>query len=644
MSPIIKLGARFAPLCFLLGLGLLIAAWPIGLKAYGWDVGLRGILAMVYSLILFPVLLYASSARFSAAQRRRSWLVAAAFTYTMYSADSDATQGHMLHAVAIPGLLFLGFGLWHWRRALIWLDHVNRAFAPLAQHPRILLSALSLFMITTTVTLGWVIFGFMPAIPDSSAQLIHAKYMAQGMLYGPGNPLRKFFPLWLVINQDKFFAQYQPFYIAVLAIGVKLHAHWLVNPVLSAVTLWATYALANRIFTPAIALWSAVFMAFSQFVLYMASEYMNHTCSLCLLTLFMLCYVRTCDYAQAGNPARARLYGLATGLLLGFDILTRPLSALGIGFPFICHGLYRFWKTPRTYFLPFLFASLAIIASLAFQAWYNYQLTGNILVFPTMAYHANALSNAMGYKDEELTLTRIFERRQIDWSLLNQMLYQWPIPNFLPLMLYALRPSRSPYARLLLASIISMAIFNHANQFYSYLFGPRYIFDTVSGLAILTAAGFTRIPYLLSVLPHAPSLPQLKAALHSLCLLLFAIAFAERLPLFVNEYYHHYVDNNADFYRSALRQSTPPALIFLGHNGAEPKDSTNWGKDYRIFSSTYPPSDSDERIFATDLGEKKNQELISRYPGRNIYIENNGILEWYIPSNKAPSKTSKNSK
>ena len=623
--------ARIAPWLCLLGIGLVVAAWPVGLNYSQWawsrNIALRGVLAMVYALVLFPLLVYGCESRFRFSQRCRHVLVALMFSATLYLTDVDANKYHIARALGTSGFFLLALGLWHWPAALIKLERINRFLSDGCRKPNLLAGFLGLIMIAVTIALGWVCFQFLPAIVDSTAQYVHAKYMAQGELYGIANPFPSSFPLWLVINSNKFFAQYQPAYIALLALGHLIHAPWVINPCCAGITLWATYALAKRIFGESTALCAALFMLGCQFLLFMASEYMNHTSSLCFLTLFMLCFVCACDAVRTDGRAKACWLGAACGLCLGGDILIRPLSALGIGFPFILYGIYLLIKHPRAYAATFSFAAITVAASLCFAGWYNYQLNGDILTFPATAFHRHIFSSAIGFGDEPLTFNRFFERRQIEWSLLNTYLFDWPIPCLSLVMFYVLRPSRTHYARLLVASLVSMAIIGLANQFYSYLFGPRYIFDTLTALIILSAAGFRRLPALLSLLPHAPSRLQLKAGCNAICIILFATGFAFRFPDMLHFYSNHYLDNDPAFYQSMLNQSDPPALIFMGHDGKDISDIDKRTLNYRKVDFTYPPHQTDDRIFAQDLGDKENQGVINFYSGRHVYIESHGFLK-----------------
>ncbi len=627
---------RYAPVLCLLGVVLLAAAWPVSLAYYktpsGSNTDIRGMLAMACALVMFPALIYASDSRFTPAQRGRNWLVAALFVTSLYSSTADANLYHVAHAIGITGLALLGVGLWHWPAALGALTRMSYAASCLCRRPGVFAFGMGLAMLAASLALGWACFRFLPAVVDSTAQYVHAKYMARGMLYGPGHPLHMSFPLWMVVNDTKFFAQYQPAYIALLGLGHALHAPWLVNPVCAAVTLWATYALARRIFDTPTALWAAFFMLCSQFLLFLASEYMNHTACLCFLTLFMLGFIRTNDAVGQGQKLKACLLGAATGACLGIAMLIRPLSAMGLSLPFIAYALYLLCHDRKSYLDPFVSGAAPMAASLAFQAWYNLQLTGNMLLFPSMAYHNNQLGSALGFGyGGPPSLMGVLEKRQVEWSMLNTCLFDWPIPCFILILAYVLRPARNLYASLLLASVASIALTGLANQFVSYIFGPRYLCDVMTALVILSAAGFMRLPALLSSLPSAPPAPQLRAACSAICLLCFAIALTTRLPLSTRYYANRYLDNDPALYQSLLAQSEPPALILMGHTQQESPSYYMLTLQYRRVSFTYPPSPSDDRIFAMALTPTDNQKLIAMYPGRHIYREQDGLLTLVKP-------------
>lgn len=612
--------SRFAPYIAIAGLLWLLAAWPLG--AWG-NADLTTAFLLASPLALGPLLWLAHHCP-RRGTRLRLYTLILLGACTLATQIRGAETVYATQAAGMLGLLLLALGLWHWPQAVHRLPRLMRALAVLPQNPRRFAALISLALLGMAVWLSWTCFGFLPAVMDSTAQYVHGKIMAAGQLYGPEHPLRQFFPLWMVVPVPKFYAQYQPLHIMLLGLGHLAHAPFLVNPLSACITSLATYALARRIFGTPTARIAALFMLGSQFILFMSAEYMNHATALCACSLFMLAYTRTLDAARP----RATWYGLATGLALGAIFLIRPFTAIGIGLPFVVHGLYRLRCAPRRYGPAFACASLAVLATIAFQLWYNHETSDDMWMFPSAAYHYRKLSSAMGFgAGTPFSVEFVVKKAQNEWWLLNRALFEWPVPSLLLFALYILRPARNPYARLLLASVFTHTLLNTANQFYSGIFGPRYMYETSEALIILSAAGLMRLPILLSALKRSYPRKQLRALCQSLCLLLFAIAFAERFPTNQQAYSRHYIDNNPALYRAMLAQSEKPALIFMGR--AQSAQHTNrliWQQAYRSVSFTYPPSPEDAVIFAQDKGDEENKKLIAYYPGRHNYTEADGIL------------------
>ncbi len=612
-----------------LGFALLMAAWPLGLMFKGSPnlENIHEILNMVWGFPVFALLLISSHPHFSPPTRWRLWAVTVLFSYSVFTMRDPA--GNHVYVTTFTGLLglgLLGASLWHWLACPARIYRALRAFSwllPRKCYPWLL--ALALF--TASAMLASACFGFLPAMVDSTAQYVQAKFMAHGQLTGETTPLSASFPIWMMVWKNHVFAQYQPLHIMLLAIGHILHAPGLVNPFLAGVTLLAAYALAKRIFGEKTARLSALFMLCSQFILFMSAEYMNHVSALCFTTLFMLCCIKTLDAASAGLEVRAKKLGFLTGACFGAGLLIRPFSAVGTGLPFLCVALLRA-RRDRKLRAPLAMASIATLACLCFQFWYNDQTSGDWLMFPSAQYHMGSTSTALGFNAQPFSFTYLIAKAQHEWWQMNFYLFDWPVPCLLPLALYCLRPSRAPYARLLLLSIITHTLLNMVNQFHNAVFGPRYMYETSVCLIILSAAGILRLPILLGALQPRRSRQDLRALCATLTLALFTAALLERLPQNMAMYASGYFDNAPSYYQSLLSQANPPALIFMGHtNNPGLLDYATASAPYRKVAFTYPPQASDPVIFAADISADANQKIIDAYPNRHVYFEQNGIIK-----------------
>ncbi|MDE3061326.1 MAG: hypothetical protein KGJ06_09975, partial [Pseudomonadota bacterium] len=143
--------------------------------------------------------------------------------------------------------------------------------------------------LSAAVALSWHCFDFYPIYTDTEGQYVHAKYLAMGHLTWTAPPLSYFYYIPMSVDIDgRWYSQYQPLHVMVIALGHLLHAPWMVNPTEGALALVVTYLLARRVTDETTARLAAALMLGCQMVLFMSSEYMNHASALLCTTLFLL--------------------------------------------------------------------------------------------------------------------------------------------------------------------------------------------------------------------------------------------------------------------------------------------------------------------------------------------------------------------
>ena len=133
--------------------------------------------------------------------------------------------------------------------------------------------------VTTVVAaiLSAVVFGRIPHVQDSIAQLFQARIFAGGRLWAPAPPLPDFFgAAHMILRDGRWFSQYPPGHALLLVPGVWLGVPWLVNPVLGGLAVSGIYFLARELFDRATARVSALLAVLSPFLLLMSAEFMSH--------------------------------------------------------------------------------------------------------------------------------------------------------------------------------------------------------------------------------------------------------------------------------------------------------------------------------------------------------------------------------
>jgi len=526
--------------------------------------------------------------------------------------------------LSMVGVMMFMVGACWWRKAYpVWalvgrgISWINRIPSPVY-----LLGVYAAFL-TVVLALSWTCYRFIPGYDDSIAQYVHGKFIAAGHLLLKSPPSRNFFPMWMMVNDGKWYAQYEPMHESMLALGHLVNAPWIINPLEAALTQVLIYLLARRIFGEGTARIAAILCITCPFMLFLSAEFMNHVTALFYTTLLTYCYVVAMDTASY-DMSKAKWWtqsswlSLAAGLSLGAVFLTRPLDAVGVGIPFALDALSRFRKAPRRYYKTFVLMAVASIACVAFSLWFNVQTTGEALLFPTGKYHSDSNLGAMGY-DAHSSIWRGISKAQDEWSRLNLQCFEWPLPSAFFALLFCLLPIKNRHAWLLVGIVVSHTLVNMGNMYASTVFGPRYMYEVVSSLILLTAAGITRMPLLLQ--PFKIPMPPREVwyGIMALPLLFWCGTTAFMVMPARVKTYTHYFNNHPDFYNAMIEQCQKPALIFIGR-GADAESKYKW------VAFTNPPDNSKEVIFAVDRGDEQDRELVPFYPGRTVYIENMGKL------------------
>jgi hypothetical protein len=177
-----------------------------------------------------------------------------------------------------------------------------------------------------------VVFGLEPVLIDATAQLIHARYLADGALAAPPDTVGFFRIQQTVAVNEGWVSQYPPGHILLLAAGTAAGMPWVVGPVMLAVALYFT-ARAVDIMLPEQAAPRAgiIVAALSPFMLLHAASYMSHTTAAAFIGVALYCFARAMRFEQPGHQHASRAWLCAAGCAVGTIFATRPLTGLVVG-------------------------------------------------------------------------------------------------------------------------------------------------------------------------------------------------------------------------------------------------------------------------------------------------------------------------
>jgi ABC-type multidrug transport system fused ATPase/permease subunit len=229
-----------------------------------------------------------------------------------------------------------------------------------------------------------------PRIHDEFSYLLQSDTFAHGRLTNPTHPLWRYFETLHVLQQPTYASKYQPGQGLFLALGQII---W--NPILG---VWISTALAiaslfwmlRALFSPGWALAGAVLAFLNTQVLWWNWSFWGGCVPMLGGALVLGGMFRTLNNISTSAS-------VAMGIGAGLLVITRPFEGgvLCLIVGIVC--LWSFWKTARLNML-IRFATPLVIAALpflAFDAYYNYRVTGNALTPPYATYEKTYSRNAL---------------------------------------------------------------------------------------------------------------------------------------------------------------------------------------------------------------------------------------------------------
>ncbi len=346
-----------------------------------------------------------------------------------------------------------------------------------------LLAALGAFYITSQIFEG------VPHLEDEFAYVWQAQAIAGGHAILPTPPNEKQFLVPFVVDYNgQRFGKYPLGWPALLGIGERFGLRAWVNPLLSALAVWLTYRLGKRLLNETMGLLAAFLTLTSPFFLINSGTLLSHPLGLFLSLAFSLSWLDA--FGGLRDSREDNLPLIAGALALGLLGLTRPLTAVAVAFPFSLHGLVLMiqgdWRTRRRLVG---FAALAGAVS-ALQLIWQFAATGDpffnlyTLWWP---YDRVGFGPGVGRYGHNLQLALFNTRFSLSagWrDLFGWGVFSW---IFLPFGFWALRRNRG--ALLVSAVPLSLVGFYLAYWVGSWLFGPRYYYEGLPALTLLSAAG-----------------------------------------------------------------------------------------------------------------------------------------------------------
>jgi hypothetical protein len=355
---------------------------------------------------------------------------------------------------------------------------------------------LSLLAVLASYLVSEAVFEQMAHIEDEMAYVWQAQAISRGQISVP-SPLKPKSFLWpfVVDYNGKRFSKYPLGWPVMLAIGIRLGIRSLVNPLLAGLGVWLTYRLGQRTLDdPAerehpVGLLAAGLTLTSPFFLINSGLLLSHPFGLALSAAFALAWLDA--FCEPVHP-HPWLPTLVAALCLGVLALTRPMTAIAVGLPFGFHGLYLLIRSGRTTRLRLLILGLIVLALSSLLFVWQYAVTGDPFMNPyTLWWPYDKVGFGPGYGVTEYghNIFQALFNTKASLRVGYHDLFGWGAFSwiFIPFGLFAALRNRR--ALLVSSVFFSLVIVYLAYWIGSYLFGPRYFYEGLYSLTLLSAAG-----------------------------------------------------------------------------------------------------------------------------------------------------------
>ena len=369
----------------------------------------------------------------------------------------------------------------------------------------------------------------LPHVEDEFAYIWQAQVFAKGQAYisSPPHPDQLVVPFVVDYNGIRF-SKYPPGWSLLLSFGVLANLMSWINPILAGLSIWLTFRLGQKIFNSGIALLASFLLLTSPFFLLNSGALLSHPFSLVLsLTLTLAWFDLFMTKGKNATPDWIKI--IIAGCSLGLLAITRPLTAIGVAFPFFIHGILNLIRADKITKIKII--CIGIIAACLSSILFLWQtiLTGNAtqnLYELWWSYDRMGFGNGIGTQPGGHNFFWIINNLVLSIIAGNVDLFGWGIFSwlFIPFGLWASRKNR--FTEILIGIPAGLAI---AYAFYwisQDIYGPRYYYESIIILCLLTSAGIfwvtdwiksTRLP---PIFHHAASFLTLMLVAYNLIIYL----------------------------------------------------------------------------------------------------------------------------
>lgn len=466
--------------------------------------------------------------------------------------------------------------------------------------------------------LGDAVLGGIPHVQDSIAQLFQAKAFALG-LFSFSAPIHaeSFERIYTVMKDGRWYSIYPPGHAMLLSLGVLLHVPQWVNPISGGISVWLSFLIAKKLFGLPVARLTVFLLMISPFFMLMSAGWMNHPTALLMALLLMYGLMESANQ----NGWKLILYYAAMGLFFGMLFLTRPVTAMA----FLIFGLMWLQFTQKNnaklLMIRFIGFAIGVIPPVIFYFIYNTNTTGSQFLTGYVQYFGG---NPLGFGKqpwgaEPLGPKIPNEVLHTPWlglantirnlNGLNYYLFGFPVPSLLfAALVFLPGMKRCKEDWLCLVPLGMISLFHFFYFFQDFCYGPRFVYETVPFLCMLSARGILMLMDWLSEYTSAVKENIISGVIGfvMVCVLCsFCVVWVECCITMSQDYW-----STRDGTLTLAKQTiTDEHALFF----------TELDEDFAAFFSVMDPRLDRGWIVAHDLGEAINRKVMQSYPNVPVY-------------------------
>jgi len=451
--------------------------------------------------------------------------------------------------------------------------------------------------------------GQMPHVVDSAAQGFHARIFLAGELTAPLPEPEAAFQFTHMVQDGRWYSQYPPGHSLMLALGLLLHATWLIGPLLGGLSVALLYFAGRDAYDEPTGRWALLIGMISPFVWIMSSSQMSHTTTLFFVCLFLFGFVQMMNTGKSWAA-------LLTGFAIGCALNARPLTAIAFAVPFSLYAgaeLVRRLSRPAERVPALRLARNCLLATASFAVplcallAFNKLTNGDPFVFGYEALHGKQALlgfGKTGWWGQPHTPLRGLTATLNNLNALNQYLLGLPFPALaLPLLGFAVL-RRTRWDWMLVASASGLVVAHFFYWYQDLTYGPRFLYAAVAPLVLLSARSLMALPALFErMLPgRCPS--GTVGVAFALALL---YGWTVSVPQMAGFYSRNYYGANPDVPRAVVEAQLTDAVVLAPDH---------------YYTSLFPlnrPALDGNVIHARDLGPVRNRKLAEAFPARTLY-------------------------